>query len=158
MTDPQPAPTTPPPPTAPAPAAAPGTPSPISGMFASLGQSELMIAAGAALIIVAALLFTIISGYGISDLTLVASTFALVAVLWRRRLPAGVSSNYALLLFAIAALLVVVAARNLLGDLVYIATPPAGITVPRLIGMLGYYIAVALVALGAWQLWSRRAG
>ena len=48
--------------------------------------------------------------------------------------------------------------RNLLGDLVYIATPPAGITIPRLIGMLGYYIGVGLVAFGGWQLWSRRAG
>ena len=153
------APTTPPPPSAPAPAStAPAAPSPLGAMLAGLSQAELMIAAGAALIMITAVMFTIFSGYGVSDLTLVAATFALIAVLWRRRLPAGVASNHTLLLFAIAALLVVVAARNLLGDLVYIATPPAGLTIPRLIGMLGYYIGVVLVALGAFQLWSRRAG
>ena len=130
----------------------------MSTMLAGLSQAELMIAAGAALIVITAVLFTVVSGYGVSDLTLVSATFALVAVLWHRRLPAAVSSNYAFLLFAVGALLAVVAVRNLLGDLVYIATPPAGITVPRLIGMLGYYIGVGLVAFGGWQLWSRRAG
>ena len=35
-------------------------------------------------------------------------------------------------------------------------TPPAGLSVQRLVGMLGYYVGVGLIAYGAWQLWSRR--
>ncbi|MEX2548383.1 MAG: hypothetical protein WD830_11440 [Chloroflexota bacterium] len=128
----------------------------MSGMLASMSRPELFIAAGAALLVITALLFTVVAGYGVSDLVLVAAVFALVAVLRHRQLPQVIASNYQALLFAVGALLVVVAGRNLLNDLVYIATPPAGITVPRLTGMLGFYIGVALVGFGAWQLWKGR--
>ena len=120
--------------TAPAPPPAPPTTTASSGpampgMLASLSQPELFVAAGAALLVLTALLFTVIAGYGISDLVLVAATFALVAVLRHRQLPLVIASNYKAMLFAVGALLVVVALRNVLNDVVYIATPPAGITV-----------------------------
>jgi len=148
MTDPQAA-----PPAAPAPGASMQMP----GFLASLGRAELFMAAGAALIVITGLLFTVVSGYYVTDLPFAAAAVAVVAILMHRRMPAGLAANYNWLLLGLAALVVVIAIRSLLGDLVYIVTPPAGLGAGRLIGMLGLYVGAALMGFGAWQLWGRKA-
>lgn len=156
MTDPMNAPTTSPPPAPPPASVTPTAASPMSGMLTSMTQTELMIAGGAALIVITGLVFMVFNGYYVSDVIWGGAAIALVAVLWHRRMPAGMAANYEWLLIGMSAFIGLLAVRTLLGDLVYIATPPAGLTVPRLIGMVGFYVGATLMAFGAWQLWSRR--
>ena len=146
MTDPQAA-----PPAAPAPGASMQMP----GFLASMGRAELLMAAGAALIILTDL-YSIFVAYGVASITWTASAVALLMLLMRARMPASVMANYRPILMLLGAIVVLIALRQVLVDIKFIATPPAGLSAERLIGMVGYYVGVGLIGFGAWQMWGRK--
>jgi len=135
-------------PPAPAPATSPQMPS----FLASLGRAELFMAAGAALLVLTDL-YAIFFAYGVSNVVWVAAAASLVIVLMHARMPASVMANYRPILILLGTIVVLLGLRAVLVDLVFIATPPAGLSVARLLGMVGYYVGVVLMGFGAWRLW-----
>lgn len=146
------------PPSAQPPAPAPAGPSPLTGALASLSKAELFIAGGAALIVLTDLVFVIFGPYGFSNVIWAAAAVALIAALAHNRMPASLAASYEWLLVGLAAVAVLLGIRQVVFDVVFIATPPAGLSVVRLLGMIGLYVGLAGMAWGAWQLWRSRAG
>ncbi len=154
MTDPMNAPSSPPPaPAAPAPAA----PSAMSGMLASMSRAELFIAAGAALILLVDIVFVIFGPYSFSIVIWAAAATSLVLVLTHGRVAmmSWAGSNYQTLISLAVLVTVLVAIRELVRDLIALSSL-GGVSVNFLLGMVGLYVGVALLAFGGWQLWSRR--
>ncbi len=125
-------------------------------MLAQFRQAELFMAAGAALIVLTDLVFIFLSGYSVSSVIWLIAALTLLALFLRNRMPAGVKSNLDWVLIGFGAIAVLMGLRWLVGDVVFIATPPAGLSVGRLIGMLGLYIGVGLMGFGAYKLWVSR--
>jgi hypothetical protein len=153
MTDPMNVPTSPPP-AAPPPAPAA---SPMSGMLSSMSRAELFIAAGAALILVTDLIFTVFGAYGSTNIVWAAAAVALVLILTHSRVSSMSlsDSTYRALLLVTGFVALLAGIRDLLYDIQYFPGRPVDIT--YMLGALGLYVGVALMAFGAWQLWSRRA-
>jgi hypothetical protein len=111
-------------------------------------------AAGAALIVLTDLVFIFVSGYSVSSIIWVVAMLTLIVLFFRNRMPAGVLTNLDWVLIGLAAIAVLIGLRWLVGDVVFILTPPAGLGVPRLLGMIGLYAGVGLMGLGAYRLWT----
>jgi hypothetical protein len=159
------APSAPPPPTQPATApaapAAPAaaTPLPGSALVKSLSRAELFIAGGAALILLADLVFVIIMrAYGGSTITWIAAAVSLILILSNGRVGELTlsSATYKTALLVLGALALLGGFRDLIYDIVIL--PGRTVDVSYLLGALGLYVGVALMAFGAWQLWKGRAG
>ena len=151
MTDPMNAPTSPPPP-APAPAS-----SAMSGMFASMSRAEMFMAGGAALILVTDLIFTVFGSYGSTNIVWASAAVALILILTHNRVSSMSlsDSTYRALLLVTGFVALLAGIRDLLYDVQFF--PGRSVDVTYLLGALGLYVGVALMAFGAWQLWSRRA-
>lgn len=151
MTDPMNAPTSPPPPT-PAPAS-----SAMSGMFASMSRAEMFMAGGAALILVTDLIFTVFGSYGSTNIVWASAAVAVILILTHNRMSSMSlsDSTYRALLVVTGLVALLAGIRDLLYDVQYF--PGRSVDVTYLLGALGLYVGVALMAFGAWQLWSRRA-
>ena len=139
-----------PPPMAPAPP--PTTTLSTPSFMASMSQTDMLIAGGAALLVLTDL-YSIFVAYGVSSIAWAAAAASLVLILLRDRMPASVMSNYRPILVLLSTIVVLIALRQVLIDVKFIATPPAGLSVERLIGMVGYYAGVGLMGFGAWRLW-----
>lgn len=129
----------------------------MSGMFASMSRAELFMAGGAALILLTDLVFVIFGDYSFSNIVWASAALALLLILTNGRM-SGMDwsrSTYQKLLFLVGALAVLAAVRDLLYDVLFI--PGRSLSVTYYLGALGFYVGVALMAFGAWQLWSRRA-
>ena len=122
------------------------------GFMSSMSQTDMLIAAGAALLVLTDL-YAIFFAYGVSNVVWVAAAASLVIVLMHARMPASVMANYRPILILLGTIVVLLGLRAVLVDLVFIATPPAGLSVARLLGMVGYYVGVVLMGFGAWRLW-----
>lgn len=155
MTEPTNAPA-PPPAQSQAPATAPA-PSQLSGMLASMSQAELMIGAGALLILLTDLVFVLFGPYSFSQVIWAAAATSLVLVLTHGRVAmmSWVGSNYQTLLSLGILVAVLMAIRELLRDLLFI--PGRSLDSMFLLGMVGLYVGVAVMAFGGWQLWKGRA-
>ncbi len=143
-----------PPPTPPM-APAPPSASPASqmgSMLAAFSQTELMIAGGAALLIITDL-YSIFFAYGVHGVAWAAAAAAVVMIFARRRMPAAMMGNLQSILVLAAAIVALVALRQVIVDFKFIATPPVGMSVERLIGMAGFYAGSALMTFGGWRLW-----
>jgi hypothetical protein len=130
----------------------------MTGMLASMSRSELFIAAGAALILLVDLVFVIFGPYAFSNVIWAAAATSLVLVLTHDRVAmmSWASSRYQTLLSLAVLVAVLVAIRELVRDLIALSSL-GGVSVNFLLGMVGLYVGIALMAFGGWQLWSRRA-
>ena len=129
----------------------------LPGFLSKMSRAELFIAAGAALIILTDLILVIFGPYSFSNVIWAAAATALVLVLTHGRVAmmSWASSNYATLLSLAGLVAALVAIRELVRDARFI--PGRSLDAMFLLGMVGLYVGVALMAFGAWQLWSRRA-
>lgn len=117
-----------------------------------MSQAELFMAGGAALVVLTDLIFVILGPYAFSNVILASAMAVLVLVLVRRRLSIG---SFDWLLIGIVTIGSLMAVRELFSDLVFLvrlSSPDIGI----LLGMVGLYVGVGLMAFGAWQLYQRR--
>jgi hypothetical protein len=148
----------PPPPAAPPPAPAASARPAMPSIFASMSQGELFIAGGAALVLLTDLIFVIFGPYTFSNVIWAAAAVALVVVLGRGQMAAsmgGSETRYPTLLSLLALTAFVVVIRELVEDLIVLSRALGGLSVSFLLGMVGLYVGVALMAFGAWQLWKR---
>ena len=140
-------PSTPPPP----PAAA--APSAMNSMLGRFSQAELMIAGGALLLVIVELIFGIATrDYSIGPLQWAIETVTLLALLGPRlaRISLPISSE------TIAVMAGITIAFVGVRDLVYELRDLAGASAMFYVAMVGYYVGVALMAVGAWMLWRGR--
>lgn len=148
MTDPMnTSPSTPPPP------AAPAAPSPMNNMLARFSQAELMIAGGALLLVLVELIFGIITrDYSLGQLPWAIATVTLLAVLGPRlaRISLPMSSE------TIAVMAGITIAFVGVRDLAYDLRSLSGASATFMLAMVGYYLGVVLMAVGAWMLWRGR--
>ena len=143
------------PPIAPPPAA-PAAPSPMNNMLARFSQAELMIAGGALLLVLVELIFGIVTrDYSIGPLPWAIATVTLLAVLGPRlaRISLPMSSETIIVMAGIT--IAFVGVRDLAYDLRSISGP-SGASATFMLAMVGYYLGVVLMAVGAWMLWRGR--
>ena len=143
----------PPPPVVPPQMTQPTAPSPMNSMLNSYSRAELFVLGGALLVILCDLLFdVIIDRYPFSDITSAAAVAALLAVVLGSRMSDGARTARMIAVGAVGVALYM-AARDLYFD---VRALSGGIDVTYLLGALAMYVGVALMAWGAWQLWSTR--
>ena len=125
--------------------------------MARMSRAELFIGGGALLVVLTDLVFVIFGPYTFSNVIWAAAAVSLVLVLTHGRVAmmGWASSNYHTLLSLGALTAVLVAVRELIRDVRVLSSGPS---VMFLLGMVGLYVGVALMAFGAFQLWSRRTG
>ena len=126
--------------------------------MASMSRAELFIAGGALLILLTDLVTVIFGPYSFSNVIWAAAAVSLLLVLTDGRVAMfnWASSNYFTLLSLGVLVVVVVGVRELLRDILFV--PGRSLDAMYLLGMLGLYVGIALMAFGGWQLWSRRTG
>jgi len=143
--------TTTPPPPAPAapPPAAPGAPA--ASMLSKLSQGELLVGAGALLVLLGELLFgLLVDEYFIGQFSWAVAAVALLAVALRamgRTLP-----GYDTILVLAGFVMAVVGVRDLVFDLRALGNYEA----VDFLGMLAYYVGVVAMAAGALMVWRKR--
>ena len=143
----------PPPPSAPPQMIQPAAPSPMNRMLASYSRAELFVLGGALLVVLADLVFDIFGAYSFSHIIWAAAVAAILMVLLAGRMSASGRTARLLALGAVG-VAVYATARNLLLDILFI--PGRGLDATYFLGALALYIGVAVMAWGAWQLWSTR--
>jgi hypothetical protein len=123
-----------------------------------MSQAEIFIAAGALLILITDVVFVIFGSYSFSNVIWAAAATSLVLVLTHGRVAmmGWAVSNYSTLLSLGVLVAVLVAIRELVRDLIAVSGALGGISVGFLLGMVGLYVGVVLMALGGWQLWKGR--
>ncbi len=129
------------------------------GMLASMSRSELFIAGGAALVILTDLVFVIFGPYSFSNVIWATAAVALAVVLGRGQMAASMGwggSRYGTLLSLLALTAFLVAIRELIRDLIFLSGNLSGVSVSFMLGMVGLYVGVGLMAFGAWQMWKGR--
>lgn len=142
---------TPPPPPPAAPADAPMT-----NMFASFSQAELLIGGGALLIVLTDIVFGMFGPFSFSNIIWVAAAIALLAVVLVRFGRMALPVPYDSVLVVAGAVAAISGVRDFIYDVLYVARP--GNSSPGyVLGMVGLYVGVGLMAFGAWLLWRRRA-
>jgi hypothetical protein len=150
----------PPPPVAPASAApaapvAPAKPSAMSNLLAGVSQGEMLMLGGALLYLIGDLVFGLTTGYYVYSSAgwLVVAIMILVHArpMGGLSVPAG-GYRFGLIVLGLVAL--VAGIRYLISDLIYI--PGRNLNVMYFLGALVFYVAVLLMAAGAWQIWRRQ--
>ena len=145
MTDPQAA-----PPAAPAPGASMQMP----GFLASMGRAELLMAAGAALIILTDLLFVVFGPYGFSSVAWAGAALTLILLFLNGRMMAFSAATLRGLLLMLGAFAAFIGVREVLSDLQFLNG--ANVAATYFLGMLGFYAGTVLMVFGAWMLWGRK--
>ena len=147
MTDPQ---------VAPPAAPTPGTSMQMPGMLASLGRAELFMAAGAALVVLVDLVFVIFGPLAFSSIAWAAAVLTLILIFMSARMLSFSASTQRSLLLMLGLLVVVTGIRDVLSDIEFLSSP-GSVAAAWFLGAIGYYVGVAIMAFGAWQLWGRKA-
>jgi hypothetical protein len=126
-------------------------------MLASMSRAELFIAGGAALILLTDIVFVVFGAYGSTNIVWATAAVALILILTHNRIGAmGLSDpTYRALLLVAGGVALLAGIRDLLYDIQYF--PGRSVDITYFLGALGLYVGVALMAFGAWLLWSRRA-
>jgi hypothetical protein len=144
-------------------AAPPVTPTPtpaantaMSGMLASMTQAELLIAAGSLIILAVDLVFGVLGDYGFSNIIWAAAAASLILILanGRARRMSFSRPTYEGMLLVLAALALAMGVRELIADVVFI--PGRNLSATFWLGFVGLYAGIAIMAFGAWRLWSAR--
>ena len=137
-------------------APAPAAPSAINTFVASMSRAELAVLIGGGLIVLIDVIFWFVDGYGLNSAFFGAGGLAALLVLARRSLPAAVSGIYSALLFALAAGVALMGARNAILDVLFIARPPGGASATFMLGFVGMLVATAAMAYAAFLMWKGR--
>lgn len=143
-----------PPPEQPA-ASAPSAPrsSPLDGLVASMGLSQLLIVGGAAVLVVIDLVLgLVLREFFIGDAMWLGAAGILLAFAVGRRAPGLLPMAYERVLLVGGLIVAIVGARGILFDVVSLVRSPSAWGAMEIIGLLGYIVAVLAVAWGVWQL------
>ncbi len=127
-------------------------------MLSGLSTGEVLMLGGSLLLIVGDLLFTIFLDYDFSQTAWLGAVVAAVLIAVHLRPSGGLSVptvGYRLALIIIGVVVGLTGVRWLLFDL-QIFSGRIGVTF--LLGALAFYVGVALMAVGAFLVWSRRSG
>jgi hypothetical protein len=135
----------------------PQAPSAVSTFVSSLSQAELFMLGGGVLIVATDLVFVIFGPYSFSAIAWLAGAAAALLVLLRRQ-ASGLGLPYTGLLVALAVVAVAIAARELLRDVIFLGGRLTVVDPMFILGMVGLYAGVALMAYGALTLWRSRTG
>lgn len=143
-------------PGSPPPPAAPSGPSAMDTFIASMSRNELLLLAGAALMVIVDVLFWFLDGYGVSNTIFAAAAVVVVLVLARKSLPAALASMHGGLLLFLGIWLTVLGVRNFVLDVLIFASARSGGAAMFLLGMVAMLVATALVAYATWMMWRGR--
>jgi hypothetical protein len=124
------------------------------GFLAALGRAELFMAAGAALIVAVDLLFVVLGPYGFSPIAWAGAVLALLLIFVSGRMFNFSAGTIRSLLLLVGAFALITGIRDVVDDVRFLSA--ANVAVTYYLGMVGYYVGVALMVFGAWQLWGRR--
>jgi len=130
-------------------------PPPVTSALASYSQAELLIGAGALLILLTDLLFGVFGDYSFSNVAWIAAAVSLILIALNGRLIHVSANTYRTALIVLGLLAVLIGVRELIADLVFI--PGRSLSATFFLGMVGFYVGIALMAFGAFRLWSSRA-
>lgn len=125
------------------------------GFLARLNPAELLMAAGAALILAVDLLFVVFGPYGFSSVAWGAAAVTLIVIFLDAQMMGFSASTHRALLIVLGVFALLIGIRELLSDMQFLSG--ANVAVTFYLGALGYYAGTALLAFGAWQLWGRKA-
>jgi hypothetical protein len=125
------------------------------GFLASLGPAELLMAAGAALIVAIDLVFVIFGPYGFSPIAWGAAALTLILIFLNSRMMGFSAATTRGLLLTLGALAAFTWVRDVLDDVRFLGN--ANVAPTYYLGLLGYYVGVALLVFGAWQVWKHKA-
>jgi hypothetical protein len=120
-------------------------------MVATYGMNQMIIALGAAILIVADLIFVVFGPYGYSNIVWAVAAASLVLVLLRSWLPAAIAANYQTILVGLIGLGFLVFIRDVLLDISFI--PGRNLDAQYFLGLLGIYAGVIIMTFGAWRMW-----
>ncbi|MEA2676686.1 MAG: hypothetical protein QOJ81_827 [Chloroflexota bacterium] len=137
------------------PQAAPASNMQMPGFLARLNRAELLMAAGAALILVVDLLFSVFGPYSFSSAAWAAAAVTLLLIFLDARMMNFSAATHRALLLLLGAFALIIGIRELLSDLQFLNG--FNVAATFYLGMLGYYAGTALMVLGAWTLWKTRA-
>lgn len=129
----------------------------MSGLLSGLSQGELMILAGSALFLLGDLIFGIFLDYSFAQSVWIAALLSLILVLVHARPSMGLSvpsGGYRLALVLLGAVALLGGVRWLLLDLKII--PGRSLSMTYVLGAVVFYVAVALMAFGAFQVLRKR--
>ena len=148
----------PPPPMTPPPAPAtgptqPAVPSAVNSMLASYSRGELYVLGGGLLVLLSDLVFDVFGAYSFSHIIWAAAAAAILMVVLAGRMSTSGRTARLLAIGAVGVALYATA-RNLLLDLLFI--PGRSLDVTYFLGAAALYVGVAIMALGAWEMWKTR--
>jgi hypothetical protein len=121
------------------------------GFLARLGRAELLIAAGAALIVLVDILFVILGPYGFSNIGWGVAVLALIIVFLDARMMGFSASTHRAILVALGVFMAVILVRDIIDDVMFLSD--ANVAATYYLGMIGYYVGAALMVIGGWMLW-----
>jgi len=145
------------PPAASAAPASPAAPSMMSNLMSSLSLGEQLLLGGSLLMILGDLVFDVFLDYSFADTAWLAAVVTLVLVALHMRPQKGLSvpdGAYRLALIVLGVVAAFSGIRWLLFDLQAFS---GRLSATFLLGALAFYVAVALMAVGAFQVWRRSA-
>ena len=148
-----------PPPAAPPPAAPPPPArSPMSSMMASMSQSELLVVAGAALLVLGDLVFgVLLRDFYAGDLIWIGAALALLAFWLHRRGSWGLPMRFDTTLMVLGAIVGLIGARDLIIELYFVLRNLDDLpSATYLLGLVAWAIGIVAMAVGAWQLYRGR--
>jgi hypothetical protein len=120
-------------------------------MMSRLSQGEMLVGGGALLIVVAELVFGVVTrDYSLGQLPWALAAIALIVVALRatgRTFPA-----HETILIVAGLTMAVIGVR----DLLYDVRSLSGESTTWYLGFVAYYLGVVLMAVGAWMVWRRR--
>ena len=125
------------------------------GFLASLGRAELFMAAGAALVVVVDLLFSVFGPYGFSNVAWAAAVLVLLLIFANSRMGGFSAATTRSLLLLLGLFAGIALVRDILLDLQFLNG--ANVATTYFLGLAGYYVGAILMVFGAWTLWARKA-
>jgi hypothetical protein len=121
------------------------------GMLASLGRAELFMAAGAALVVIVDVLFSVFGPYGFSNVAWAAAVFVLLLIFANSRMLGFSATTTRSLLLMLGLFAGIALVRDILLDIQFLNG--ANVATTYFIGLIGYYAGAILIVFGAWTLW-----
>lgn len=125
------------------------------GFLARLNRAELLIAAGAALVVLVDILFVILGPYGFSNIGWAVAVLALIIVFLDARMLGFSAATHRALLVTLGVFMAAILVRDILDDVMFLSD--ANVAPTYYLGMLGYYVGAALMVIGGWMLWKSKA-
>lgn len=110
---------------------------------------------GAAVIVLADLLFVVFGPYGFSNIAWAAAVLTVLLVFLGGRMLSFSAATHRSLLLLLGALVAVTFIHEVLDDIQFLSG--ANVAVTYYLGLLAFYAGCVLMIFGAWMLWGRKA-